>query len=130
MAQTNPNTVHLPQEPQLAAAESQCGVDFVALLNDAMKRIADLEAKVKTPSASRGKPGRKATNADIAAFANERRPETIWKAIYYAWKREHPDDPRNDTLTPERVRDAWRRHFGGKGKTHLLGRDQSKSRAN
>ena len=57
----------------------------------------------------------KPVNRDIAVFANERRPGMTWKAIYYAWKREHPNDRRNKELTPERVRDAWRRHFGGKG---------------
>jgi hypothetical protein len=94
-----------------------------------MKRIADLEALVKSPippSASSGKPGRRATNADIAAFANERRPGMVWKAIYYAWKREHPEDPRNDTLTPEKVRGAWRRHFGGKDKKQSPWRHPSK----
>jgi hypothetical protein len=100
---------------------------IMALLQIAMSRIADLEALVKSPrppAASGGKPGRKAVNADIAAFANERRPGMTWKAIYYAWKREHPNDPRNKDLTPERVRGDWRRHYGGK--TSLMNKSRAK----
>jgi hypothetical protein len=118
-------SAEVPHDPQLAGGLQPNQI--VALLSNAMKRIADLEALVKTPgppSASRGKPGRKAVNADIAAFANERRPGISWKEIYYAWKREHPNDPRNKDLTPERIRGDWRRHYGGKD-----GRRPNKSRA-
>ncbi len=124
MAEKYPRTVHsasmLPEQ-QPAAVESQDGRDFAAMLDAAVKRIADLEAVVKSsrpPPAARGKPGRKPVNADIAAFANERRPGMTWKAIYYAWKREHPNDPRNKDLTPEKVRGDWRRHYNGKDGRH------------
>ena len=93
--------------------------DVRAILRNALERIADLEAQVRSlqpPAASRGRPGRKTVNGDIAELANERRPGMTWKATYYEWKREHPDDPRNEKLTPEKVRDAWQRHFRGKGK--------------
>jgi hypothetical protein len=96
--------------------------DFVALLDEAMRRIADLETRVtslRPAPASRGKPGRKTVNGDIAEFANERRPGMTWKEICSAWKREHPDDPRNEKLTPEKVRDAWRRHYGDKQREPL-----------
>ena len=108
--------------PPPAGVKSQGSGDSVALLNEALKRIADLEALVKSPrpsSAARGKPGRKATSADIAAFANERRPAMSWKEICCAWKREHPKDPRAKDMNPEKVRDAWRRHFGGKGNKQI-----------
>ena len=82
-----------------------------------MRRIADLEARLTpAPTAACGKPGRTTVNYDIAAFANERRPGMTWKAIYYAWKREHPADRQNKELTPGGVPGAWRRRFGGKGK--------------
>jgi hypothetical protein len=67
-------------------------------------------------SAPLGKPGCRAKTADIAAFANERRPEMSWKDICCAWKREHSDDPRNKDLTASKVREAWRRHYGDKAK--------------
>ncbi len=108
--------------PRLAVVESQAQPDLATLLNSALSRIVALEAQMKSPTpptAARGKPGRPAVNADIAAFANPRRPGMTWKAIYYAWKREHPHDPRNEELTAEKVRGAWRRHFGGKDKHQL-----------
>ena len=58
------------QAPPLAV-ESQGGGDVLALLNDAIRRIAELEAERKSPKpppASRGKPGRPAVNLDIASF--------------------------------------------------------------
>jgi hypothetical protein len=116
MPNADPQT-NVPRDPQPVAV-SQDGQDLASILDAALKRIADLEAVVKSsrsPPADRGKPGCKPVNADIAAFANERRPGMSWKAIYYAWKREHLNDPRNKDLTPEKVRGAWRRHFGGKG---------------
>jgi hypothetical protein len=108
-----PLSIEMPPGPQPAVVKSQDGQDSVALLNDALKRIADLEALVRSPnspSALRGKPGRKATTADIAAFANERRLTMSWKGIYYAWKRAHPKDRRNNTLNrPARRSSNWRR---------------------
>ena len=109
----------MPPEPPLTAIDN---VEVVKLLADTMQRISDLEVLVKSassPSAPNGRPGRKDSTADIAAFSNGLRPTMSWKGIYYTWKREHPEDPRNKTLTSEKVRNAWRRHFGGKGKKQI-----------
>lgn len=84
----------------------------MALVGDLQKRIAQLEAREKSRGllpASSGKPGRKTTTADIAAFANGQRPRMTWKEICAAWKRQHPGDQRNGELTAEKVRGAWRR---------------------
>jgi hypothetical protein len=61
-----------------------------------------------------GKPGRKTTMDDIAAYADERKHSMYWKDICSAWKRDHPHDPRTKALTSKQVRDAWRRHYGDK----------------
>ena len=72
-----------------------------------------LEIAVRRPT--KGKPGREDTTADIAAYANERKqPGVYWKDICAAWKREHPHDPRGKMLTWQKVREAWRRHYGDK----------------
>jgi hypothetical protein len=71
---------------------------------------------IEVVPAKRGKPGRKPSTADIARFANERRPGKTWKEIYVEWKRRHPNDPRTATLSWEKVREAWRRHYRDKKK--------------
>lgn len=90
--------------------------DLAAQLDDALKRLAKLEtlAKIQRRSPLVGKPGIKDSTADIAAYANERRPRLSWKQIYRDWKSDYPDDPRNATLNSEKIREAWRRHYGDK----------------
>lgn len=63
-------------------------------------------------AASVGRPGRKTTTADIAEFANARRPQMTWKEIFAEWRRLHPGDERVRTF--EQIRDAVRRRYRGK----------------
>ena len=92
--------------------------DLAARLDDVLNRLAELENQVKAPHRSPplGKPGVKDSTADIADYANERRAGMTWKEICSAWKGEHSNDPRNKKLNREKVREAWRRHFGDKRK--------------
>ena len=72
-----------------------------------------MEIAVRRPTG--GKLGRDDTTADIAAYANERWQKHMrWKDICSVWKREHPADLRAKTLTSDKVREAWRRHYGDK----------------
>jgi hypothetical protein len=97
-----------------------------AAARDKFAELETLQQSPRSPSESRGKPGRKTTTADIAAFANECRPKMTWKEICSVWKREHCDDKRVEYMTSGKVREAWRRHFGDK---YLLEAASKKSRA-
>lgn len=77
-----------------------------------------MEIAVRRPT--QGKPGRKDTTDDIAAFADVRKQSGMtWKAICSSWKREYPNDPRTKTLTWKKVRETWRRHYGDKRRQRL-----------
>ena len=85
----------------------------IAVLELVEKRLRPTGPSRAAP-ADRGKPGRKPCTADIAQFANKRRPGKTWKEICVEWKRQHPNDPRTAKLTLEKVREAWRRYYGSK----------------
>lgn len=57
-------------------------------------------------AATRGRPN---TTADIAEFANSRRPATTWKEIFAEWRQAHPDDDRVEDS--EHLRCIWSRHY-------------------
>ena len=59
-----------------------------------------------------GKPGRKNTTMDIADFAAVRKQRMTWNEIFVEWKQQNPDDER--VKSPETLREAYRRHYGGK----------------
>ena len=60
-----------------------------------------------------GKPGRRNTTMDIADFAAVRRERGLtWNEIFVEWKQQYPDDDR--VKSPETLREAYRRHYGGK----------------
>jgi hypothetical protein len=62
-----------------------------------------------------GKPGRKNSTSDIAAFALARRRERkSWKEIFHEWRAAFPKDTR--VRRPSDIREAYRRHFGDKAK--------------
>ena len=94
--------------------------EFLALLDTLPLDACELADQLVHPEkslalpASRGKPGRKPSTADIAQFANEQRPKMTWKEIYVDWKRQHPNDPRNSDDDQRDIREAWRRHYGKK----------------
>ena len=112
-----PEYVRTPIETRHRAKQRE---EFLALLEqmpfDACEFAEQLvhRKKVIAVPADRGKPGRKPSTADIAQFANERRPKLTWKEIYVDWKRQHPNDPRTATITSENIREAWRRYYGKK----------------
>jgi hypothetical protein len=60
-----------------------------------------------------GKPGRKNTTKEIAAFAAVRREQgRTWREIFDDWKHHHPDDA--VVKHPDTIREAYRRHYGDK----------------
>lgn len=60
-------------------------------------------------AAAVGRPGRKNTTADIAEFANARRPHKTWKEILGEWRTAFPDDTR--VTSEKQIQEAWRRHY-------------------
>src|ERR1700690_739933 len=64
--------------------------------------------------APRGKPGRRKTTGYLAEFAAARRPHATWEEILREYKALYPEDQQVKSL--QTIREAYRRHFLGKGK--------------
>jgi hypothetical protein len=89
----------------------QVGVDY--LMTDAevrtwLQRLLFNDDAIERGAAI-GTPGRKNTTADIAEFANPRRPHKTWKEILGEWRTAFPDDAR--VKSAEQIHEAWRRHY-------------------
>ncbi|NQV25031.1 MAG: hypothetical protein HQ518_11755 [Rhodopirellula sp.] len=69
------------------------------------QRMINTDDKIKIAA----KLGRPDTTADIAEFANSRRPIMSWKEIYNEWSDANPDDRRVKNW--KHLRDTWSRHY-------------------
>lgn len=94
-------TFHVGEDEVIDDAECQKWIQRLIYSDDSIERAA-----------SKGKAGRKNTTADIAEFANGRRPRKGWKAILGEWRTLYPNDTRVKNW--QQIRDAWRRRYQGK----------------
>ncbi len=94
-------TFDVGQDEVIDDAECQKWIQRLIYSDDSIERAA-----------SKGKAGRKNTTADIAEFADARRPRKGWKVILGEWRTLYPNDTRVKNW--QQIRDAWRRRYRGK----------------
>jgi hypothetical protein len=90
--------VQLGDDYLMTDAECRTWVQRLVFDDDTIERAAAV-----------GKAGRKNSTADIAEFANARRPHKTWKEILGEWRTAFPNDTR--VKNAEQIQEAWRRRY-------------------